>query len=214
MQILVVNPNSSPEVTEAIDQSVDTLRLPGGPEISVERLADGPRGIASQYDADSVILPLVLRVRESRADAFVVACFSDPGLHAVREASDGRPVHGVAECGIAHALTRGDRFGIIALSEASTRRQMRYVRQMALHDRFAGSWPVEASAADTAGRDILPRLIEAGRKLIEQRGADVVILGCAGMAGHRAAIEKALGRPVVEPVQQAVLTALGRLIFP
>jgi allantoin racemase len=198
MQILVINPNSSLEVTQSIDQSLTALRIPGGPELSVERLEDGPGGIASQIDADSVVLPLVRRVRESGADAFVIACFSDPGIHAVREAANGRPVHGIAECGIAHALTRGDRFGIIALSDASARRQMRYVRQMSLYERFAGSWPVQASAADTAGSDILPRLIDAGRQVIEQRGADVVILGC----------------PVVEPVQQAALTAIGRLICP
>lgn len=215
MQILIINPNSSLKVTEAIDESISPMRLTGGPELRVERLEDGPSGIASQQDADSVILPLVRRIGERKnADAFVIACFSDPGIHSVREAAGGRPVHGIAECGIAHALTRGDRFGIIALSEASARRQMRYVRQMGLYERFAGSWPVQASAAETAGSEILPRLIDAGRQLIDQRGADVVILGCAGMARHRPAIEKSLGRPVVEPAQQAVMTAIGRLICP
>lgn len=214
MHILVVNPNSSLEVTEAIDQSISSMRLPGGPQLSVARLKEGPRGIATQADADGVIRPLMQKISDSEADAFVIACFSDPGLHSAREAAKGRPVHGIAECGITHALTRGDRFGVIALSAASVLRQVRYVRQMSLYDRYAGSWSVQASAADTASADILQRLIDAGRQLVEKRGADVVVLGCAGMARHRLAIEQAVGRPVVEPVQQGVLTAIGRLICP
>jgi Asp/Glu/hydantoin racemase len=36
-----------------------------------------------------------------------------------------------------------------------------------------------------------------------------VILGCTGMAGHRAAIEQAIGVPVIEPCQAAAAQALG-----
>ncbi|MGC8050075.1 aspartate/glutamate racemase family protein, partial [Salmonella enterica] len=82
----------------------------------------------SQRDADSVVMPLVNRVSRDNADAFVLACFSDPGLHAVREAASGRPVMGIAECGIFRALMLGERFGIIALSPSSIRRQQRMVR--------------------------------------------------------------------------------------
>lgn len=49
----------------------------------------GPPGISSQRDADSMVMPLVNRVSRADADAFVLACFSDPGLHAVREAMAG-----------------------------------------------------------------------------------------------------------------------------
>jgi Asp/Glu/hydantoin racemase len=84
---------------------------------------------------------------------------------------------------------------------------------MGLHDRYAGSWPIDASAQDTAGEAVFDRLAEAGRKLVTQRGADVLILGCAGMAGHRRALQEIVGRPVVEPTQQAVAAALGSLLL-
>jgi Asp/Glu/hydantoin racemase len=134
-RILVINPNSSPSVTAAIDAAVQPLRLPGGsmqggPTITVAGLASGPPGIATQRDADSVVMKLVEWVARDDADAFVLACFSDPGLHAVREAAGGRPVMGIAEWGILRALTLGERFGIIALSPSSIRRQQRMVRQM------------------------------------------------------------------------------------
>lgn len=212
-RILVINPNSSAAVTAAIDAALRPLRAAGGPEIIVDNLPDGPPGIATQQDADGVAMKLVQRVRHDESDAFVLACFSDPGLHAVREVAGGRPVMGIAEWGLLRALTLGERFGIIALSVNSVRRQARYVRQMGLADRYAGSWPVDASAADTADAAIRDRLADAGRRLVAERGADVLVMGCAGMAGHRRALEESIGRPVVEPTQQAVVAALGALLL-
>lgn len=212
-RILVINPNASLAVTAAIDTGLQALRIAGGPEIVVDTLRSGPPGIATQSDADSVVMPLAQWVRKDTADAFVLACFSDPGLHAVREAAGGRPVMGIAEWGLLRALTLGERFGIIALSPASVQRQQRYVRQMGLQDRYAGSWPVNASAEDTTSEAIRERLAEAGRHLTTHAGADVVVLGCAGMARHRAALQDRLGRPVVEPTQQATAAALGALLL-
>ncbi|MCB8879880.1 AroM family protein [Acidisoma cellulosilytica] len=212
-RILVINPNSSVAVTEAIDTALTPLRLSAGPEIVVARLEQGPIGIASQRDADSVILPLADWVKRDDADAFVLACFSDPGLHTVREAAGGRPVMGIAEWGLLRALTMGERFGIIALSPASIRRQQRYVRQMGIDGRYAGSTAVDAMAADTASPAMRDRLIAAGACLVRERGADVVVLGCAGMASHRRAVEEAIRRPVVEPTQQAVAVAISALLL-
>ena len=210
-RVLVINPNSSASVTAAIATSVLPLRIPGGAAITVAGLAEGPPGIATQEDADSVVMPLVRWVQRDDADAFVLACFSDPGLHAMREAAGGRPVMGIAEWAILRALTLGERFGIIALSHASVARQRRYVRQMGVNSRYADSWPITATAADTTGEGIRDRLIEAGTALVQQRGANVVVLGCAGMASHRAAIAAAIGCPVVEPTQQAVGAAITAL---
>ena len=213
-RILVINPNASVAVTQAIDAAIAPLRLPGGPAITVAGLAAGPPGIVTQVDADGVVMPLVEWVARDDADAFVLACFSDPGLHAAREAAGGRPVLGIAECGITRAMMLGERFGIIALSPASVRRQRRMVRQMGVDNRYADSWPVALGAAETAAaaaaRD---RLVEAGQALVRHCRADVLVLGCAGMASHRAAIARACGVPVVEPVQAAVGVALGAVLI-
>jgi Asp/Glu/hydantoin racemase len=199
-RILVINPNSSAAVTEAIEAAVAPLRT-------------GPRSIGTQQESDGVVMPLVEWVRRDDADAFVLACFSDPGLQAVREAADGRPVLGIAECALLRALMLGESFGVIALSANSVRRQQRYVRQMGLASRYAGSWPVDATAEDTAGDAIRDRLAAAGRHLVAACRADVLVLGCAGMAGHRRALEEITGRPVVEPTQQAVAAALTALLL-
>ncbi|MCJ2119232.1 aspartate/glutamate racemase family protein [Methylobacterium sp. J-001] len=212
-RILVINPNSSRTVTVAIDAALAPLRLPSGPDITVTDLPEGPESISSRQDADYVVMPLARRIAEDSADAFVIACFSDPGLQTARQVAAGRPVMGIAEWGILRSLTLGERFGIVALSEGSVRRQRRMVRQMGLGERYAGSRPIEALAAETADEAIRIRLIAAARILIEQDGADAIVLGCAGMAPHRIAVERAIGRPVVEPCQQAVAAALGAVLL-
>jgi allantoin racemase len=145
---------------------------------------------------------------DNAADAFVIACYSDPGLHLCREGTR-RPVFGIAECAVLTALARGDRFGVIAIAQKSIRRHARYLRQMGLIDRLAGERPLGVSVAESASEGTLARMVETGRALIDEDGADVVIMGCAGMARHRRPLEDALGVPVIDPTQAAVAMAIG-----
>jgi Asp/Glu/hydantoin racemase len=207
--ILVINPNSNPAVTAGLDAALATLRLADGPSIRCTTLAEGPFGIESQKDVELVTLPLRRVVeQDNAADAFVIACFSDPGLHVCREATR-RPVFGINECGVLTALARGDRFGIIAIAAASIARHQRYLRQMGLTARLAGERPLGLSVAETSDESAFARMEAAGRELVEKDGADVVIMGCAGMARHRRALEDALGVPVIDPTQAAVAMAIG-----
>jgi Asp/Glu/hydantoin racemase len=208
--ILVINPNSNPVVTAAMDAALAPLRFAGGPTIRCATLPEGPFGIESQKDVEQVVLPLRRTIEaDNAADAFIIACYSDPGLQVCREGTD-RPVFGIAECAVATALTRGDRFGVIAIAARSVRRHMRYLRQMGVTERLAGERPLEMSVAETAaGEHTLARMIAVGRELVEQDGAEVVVMGCAGMARHRRPLEQALGVPVIDPTQAAVAMAIG-----
>jgi allantoin racemase len=150
---------------------------------------------------------------DNSSDAFVIACYSDPGLQLCRE-STTRPVFGIAECGVLTALTRGGRFGVIAISQRSIARHVRYLRQMGLTERFAGERPLEITVAETAsGEETLERMVDVGRQLKQQDGAETIIMGCAGMALHRKPLEDALGIPVIDPTQAAVAMALGAVQF-
>jgi Asp/Glu/hydantoin racemase len=208
--ILVINPNSNPAVTQGFDEALERLRFADGPAIRCATLAEGPFGVETQRDVEQVVLPLRRMVEtDNQADAFVIACYSDPGLQVCREGTR-RPVFGIAECGVLTALARGDRFGVIAIAAASMRRHLRYLRQMGLTDRLAGERPLEMSVAETAsGAGTLARMIEVGRTLVREDGADVVVMGCAGMSRHRAPLEEALGVPVVDPTLAAVTMAIG-----
>ncbi len=210
-RILVVNPNSSQAVTDGIDRALDPLRFEGGPAIACRTLAEGPPGIESQAHVDAVAGPLcdLIAAEAAATDAFVIACFSDPGLAQARERV-APPVFGISESGILAALSLGERFGIIAILPTSIPRHRRYVRQLGLEARLAGDRAIGIGVTGLAGGDdVLERMQAVGRQLIEEDGADVLILGCAGMADRRAALEERLGRPVVDPCQAATAQALA-----
>ncbi|HKH97066.1 MAG TPA: aspartate/glutamate racemase family protein [Beijerinckiaceae bacterium] len=209
-RIVVVNPNSNEAVTRGLDEALRPLAFAEGPEIVCTTLAEGPYGIETQADVESVAMPLRRLVEsDNGADAFVIACYSDPGLHVCREGTD-RPVFGIAESGVLTALARAETFGVIAIKQRSIRRHVRYLRQMGLTERLAGERPLEMSVAETAsGEGTLDRLIAVGRELRDEDGAGAIVMGCAGMARHRRALEEALGVPVIDPTQAAVAMALG-----
>lgn len=164
--IYVINPNSTARVTREIDVAVASLRIAGGPAIECLTLAEGPPGIQSQRDVDGLIPALLKRAAglEKEAAAFVIACFSDPGMHALREQSE-KPVLGIAESGVLTALTLGQRFGIVAMLQNSIPRHLRYLGAMGLMERFAGDLPVNLTIAEMADDALtLGRMItRAGR---------------------------------------------------
>ena len=209
-RIHVVNPNSNETVTRSLDAALDALRFENGPEIVCSTLAQGPFGIETQVDVESVVMPLRRLIEADNAsDAFVIACYSDPGLHVCREGT-ARPVFGIAECGVLTALARAETFGVIAIKQRSIRRHLRYLRQMGLTERLAGERPIEMSVAESAsGEKTLDRMIEVGTELRDRDGAETIVMGCAGMARHRKPLEAALGVPVIDATQAAVTMALG-----
>ena len=213
-RILVVNPNSNEVVTKGLADALAPVIFSDGPQIECRTLREGPYGIETQEHVESVALPLKRLVAESNdADAFVIACYSDPGLQVCREAT-ARPVFGINEAGVLTALARGERFGVIAIGQRSIRRHVRYMRQMGLLSRFAGERPLNMSVAETAsGEKTLDRMIEVGKALRDEDGADVIVMGCAGMARHRRPLEAALGVPVIDPTQAAVAMAVGTVQF-
>ena len=188
--ILVINPNSDESVTEGMIRELKGFHFSEGPRIECVSLSDGPFGIESQADIEAVTLPLRKMVSESRnVDAFVIACYSDPGLHVCREASE-KPVFGIQECGVLTAMSLGDRFGVIALQERSIRRHLRYLRQMGVMERLAGERAASLSVRESvSGKGTFEKLLKAAKRLRDSDQADTIILGCAGMATHRAKLE-------------------------
>ncbi|HWI36471.1 MAG TPA: aspartate/glutamate racemase family protein [Burkholderiales bacterium] len=210
--ILVINPNCTEAMTRGIDDACAPLRMPGGPAIETATLKEGPPGIETQQHVDGLIAPLSRFVAQREKDhaAFVIACYSDPGIFSVREVTK-KPVLGIAECGILTAMTLGSKFGVIAILQKSIPRHLRYMGAMGVMDRCAGELPVDLPVLELADeKKTFGRMVSVGKKLREQ-GADVVVMGCAGMARYRDGLQQELGVPVVEPTQAAVSMAIGRV---
>ena len=197
MTIYIINPNSSQHVTDGIDRAVDPMRVASSVPIVARTLAEGPPGIETQAHVDGVVGPMLAHCAalEDQASAFVVACFSDPGLAALREQSS-RPVLGIAEAAVLTAIPR----------------HMRYLGAMGVMDRLAGDEPLELGVLElTDETRTFERLKAVGTSLRDGAGADVLILGCAGMTAFRGDLETQLGVPVVEPCQAATAMAIGRV---
>ena len=208
--IRIINPNSNDSVTQAMSEAVEPLRLNNGPKIDCVTIANGPFGVESDEDVRVAATLVREEVKSDReAAAFVIACYSDPGLEAARQETS-RPVFGMAESAILTAVTRGGHFGVISILDQSVPRHMKHLEERGMAHFCAGDRPINMTVAESASADgAFKRLVEVGSDLRDKDGARSVILGCAGMARHRMALEAELGMPVIDPVQAGAAMAVG-----
>lgn len=211
--ILVINPNSNPDVTAGLDAAMAPFRMDNGPLIECLTVAEGPFGIESQADSDAAVAPMLELIKaRSDASAIVIACYSDPGIDAAREVATV-PVFGMQESGFLSAMARGDRISVIAIAEGSILRHRKYLRRMGVLERMVSERPLNMSVAETAtGAGTFARLHSVAQALVQEDQADVIVLGCAGLSAHRAKLEATIARPVVDPTQAAVAMALGAVL--
>jgi len=89
-------------------------------------------------------------------------------------------------------------------------RHLRYIRSLGIESRLAADLPIGLSVVELADASrTLVRLGEVGEILRDHHGADVLVLGCAGMAAYRSPLEERLGITVIDPTQVAVSAALA-----
>lgn len=212
--ILVINPNSSESVTEGLREAVAGMQFPGGPVIECVTIRQGPPGVVTQRHVDEAALATADLI-ENRPDAsaYVLACYSQPGLDLARSITT-KPVYGIQDAGVLSALALADLFGVIAVAEGSIPRHLRNLRRLGVDGRLAGEVALEGSisvAESGHGEESYSALLKAGTKL-PQMGAGAVVLGCAGMSGHRRRLEIELGIRVIDPTQAAVAMALGAVL--
>lgn len=211
--LFVINPNCNRNVTQVMDAALTPLRHADLPRIQCITLDAGPAAIQSQSDVDMAAVH-VRRFAEEHLDeaaGFITACFSDPGLHALREIK-GTLSLGISECAMLTSLSIGQRVGVIAMVPESIPRHYRAWGAMGISQRVVGEVSIDRSvAALSEASETIKAMIESGRRLKEECGADVLVMGCAGMAAYRDSVEQAIGLPVVEPTQAAVSMALARL---
>jgi Asp/Glu/hydantoin racemase len=206
-RILVINPNSNESVTDGLRKSL--LRFADRAIIDCCTQSDGPFGIETDQHIASVIPQIIARIEASPDfDAYIIACYSDPGLAECRREFD-KPVFGMQQSAVETAVSIGGQFGVLALSDRSIARHVSYIRQLGFTDRLAAELPLNISvdeAANDAGT--FDKVMLAGNKLVSEFGASSIILGCAGMAAIKDAVESKMPVPVIEPAQAAVELAI------
>lgn len=212
-RVLVLNPNSSESVTRSIDRAVQASVAGAGCRFDSVTASEGPPGIVTQEDYEQATALVADYVRRYAGDvqAFVIACFSDPGVVAAR-ANCAKPVVGFGEAGLRAALERGTRAGVLAIADAAIPRHLRHWAALGLGEQVAGERALNLRVDQSGDPELaFGGLCVAGRMLRDQDRADVLLLGCAGMADLRQPLEEALGLPVIDPCQAAAVAALRAL---
>ncbi|MGH8764280.1 MAG: aspartate/glutamate racemase family protein [Burkholderiales bacterium] len=215
-RILVVNPNCLTAVTQSMSAALDEFRLPGAPDIRCETLETGPAGIETQAHVDDAAVKLAAWFMEksgkNRADAYVIACFSDPGVLALREILKA-PVYGIGEASYLAAAALGGNFGVIAIVSKGIARHARTQRALGLEHKVAGEIAIDLPVAELGKEELVwKRMSAVGARLRDEHGAQSIIMGCAGMARYRNRLEDHLGVPVIDPTQVAVGMAMSQLL--
>lgn len=185
-----------------------------GCEVEVQPIEEGPPTIEGPVDA-ALVVPELLRLAPGWArdgyDGVVIGCFSDPGLAAVQSLTQV-PVIGPGAAAMHLAAQIGSRFSILSPSGREEGRVRSRLRALGLADLFASVHGVGCSVMDLAQQNpaARERIIAAGRRCIENDGADTIVLGCMSMAflpGLQEDLQAGLGCPVVNPVVAALKTA-------
>jgi allantoin racemase len=215
MRILFINPNTSPGFTDKV-AAIAGRRASSGTQVIVANSNAGPRSIESVYD-ELLSAPGTLQVALERIDeydALVIACYSDhPTVYALREVTD-KPVVGIAEASMLYACILGHRFSVVTTNQEWEPLLWDAVRHYGLAERCAsvrstGMAVLELESADSATTE--RKIIDAARLAVTQDGADVICLGCAGMAGLDDIVSQALGVPVIDGVVAALKLIEGAL---
>jgi allantoin racemase len=207
MRILIINPNTSQSMTDKIGVVANQVSREDT-DITVVCPESGPVTIESSYDEAYAIGPTIDLVRaalQEDYDAVILACFCEIGVEAAREIATV-PVFGLEEVTLATAITLGNKFGVLTEKRPRVAMKERHVRRYGLLKRMASIRPLELSVAEldrepertkAAGMDLAQRMVE-------EDGAEVIIMGCAAMAGYSDEIERELGVPVLDPMTTAV----------
>jgi allantoin racemase len=210
MRILVVNPNTTAAMTAKIGRA-SRAAAAGGTEIIAVNPADGPVSIEGYYDEAFSVPGLLAEISKGDAtgiSAHIIACFDDTGLEAARCVARA-PVIGIGEAAFHLASMLGHRFTVVTTLSRSIAAIEHNLLKYGLASRCARvrACEVPVLSLDDPASSAIAR-ISAEIELSKQEDhAEVVVLGCAGMADLAARLSESHGLPVIDGVASAVKLA-------
>jgi allantoin racemase len=212
MKIRVINPNTSAAMTAAIGVAARAVAAPG---TSIEAVSPtfGAASIEDHHDDVWAAAGVTEQVRvgeSSGADAYVIACFGDPGLHAARELARG-PVIGIAEAAFHAATLLATGFSVVTTLARTCVIAEHLVLQYGFERRCRGIHATDIAVLeleDPASR-AFERILAKAQHALDHDHSGAIVLGCAGMADLCRELQKRLGVPVIDGVGAAVKLAEG-----
>ncbi len=211
MRILVLNPNTTAAVTGKLMQAAAAVARPDT-ELVPMTAARGVPYISSRADAaiGGAIALEMLAETHTQVDAAIIAAFGDPGLGGARELFD-IPVVGMAEAAMLSACMLGRSFAIVTFAGGLVPWYNECLDWNGLRGRCAGIFALQGAFTSLADvqHEKEAALITLANRVVEEHGADVVILAGAPLSGLAATIRDRVSVPLVDGIQAAVTQAEG-----
>ncbi|QEA38414.1 aspartate/glutamate racemase family protein [Pistricoccus aurantiacus] len=207
MHIRLINPNTTAGMTATIGEAAKRVAAPGT-QTSASNPESGPVSIESHFDeAISAVgvLEEIMKGEREQVDAYIIACFGDPGLMAARELTRA-PVIGIAEAAFHMATLISTRFSIV-----TTLGRTGIIAEHLLDNYGFSHHCRRVRAAEIPVLDLeddsdaaLVRIIDECKRARDEDNIGAIVLGCGGMADLTDTIAEAVGLPIVEGVTAAV----------
>lgn len=210
MRIKVINPNTTRSMTELIGAAA---RKVAGPGVVIDAVnpAHGPASIEGHYDDAMACVGLLEEVRKGEAegvDAYVIACFGDPGLDAAREIARG-PVLGIAEAAMRAASFLATGFSVVTTLSRTVVIAEHLVDRYGVrsHCRRVRATDIAVLELENPASDAYRNIRDECRRALAEDRSGAIVLGCAGMADLCERLSAELGVPVIDGVGAAVVMA-------
>lgn len=210
MRLLLLNGNTSQAMTDRLMLAARGIAA-SGTEIVPLTARFGAEVIASRAAyaiAGHAVLDAYAAYHGPKPDAVLLACFGDPGLLALREIS-GLPCFGMAEAGCLAAAARAQRFSIVTGGEKWGPMLTEYAASLGLAAQLASVRMLQADGGQIGARPEAAReaIFQAAQAAVNQDGAELVILGGAGMVGQVEPLAARLSVPVIDGLTPAIRMA-------
>jgi allantoin racemase len=205
MRIKLINPNSTASMTASMAQAARQVAA-SGTEIDAVTSVSGPVSIEGHYDEAISVIGLIDAMRaDPDADAYVVACFGDPGLLAARELTHA-PVVGIAEAAMHAATFLSTSFSIVTTLDRTRIIAEALVRNYGMRDACRRVRAIDLPVLDleAPGDRVHEIILAESLRALEEDRCGAIVLGCAGMTGLVDYLGARLPVPVIDGVVAAV----------
>jgi allantoin racemase len=203
MKIKIINPNTSQVMTKAIGEAGQSVARPDT-EVFCVSPEFGPESIESYYDefmSAPGTIEEVMKGDQEGCDAYILACYGDPGLQGAREATT-KPVLGIGEASLYMASMLAAKFSVVTVIP----RIRTMIEEMVAGYGFSHkcvsvrTTPYYVLDIERDPDGAMQSLREEARRAMEEDNAEAILLGCAGFANFADDLEQELGIPVLDGV--------------
>lgn len=209
MRVQIINPNTNAAITKKIWQASMSVAH-AGTEVIAKNVAHGPDTIECAVDevlASTGVLELVLQGESEGVDAHIIACFGDPAIDAARELAQA-PVIGIAGAAFQMASLISHKFAVVTTRKRTIAFAESLLSRYGFDHQCSGVYASDLAVADC---ELFPdaafKMVYQDALLALKEGAEVIVLGCAGMSDWADKLSMMLSVPVIDGVKAAILLA-------